>query len=167
VLVAGGGSDEPEGATTQAEAPPRTTGRRVVNGSIGATIARPAGWRARSGGRSIDLRDAEGATALSVSLPAGTDRSAAVLAAAVDGVKRSYEDVEVDSGGGKELGGLPAVSAVVHARNRNGVELDLLLSAVQGRKRSWLVQVVSGADRRGGRGLVEAQVALGTLVLRG
>jgi hypothetical protein len=167
VVIAGDGSKgEPDAGTAPTAAAPQTSGRRVENRAIGASIARPTRWTVRNG-KAIELRDPDGATAVSVSSPARTDRSAAVLRAAVEGVRADYEDVQVTAGPAKRVGGQPAVSAVVNATDPGGTRINVLLSAAQGRRRAWLVQVVSGPDRRGGRGLVEAQVALGTLVLRG
>lgn len=170
VVVAAGGSDDggddPAGTAAQ-EAPPQTQGARIANATIGAAIARPRGWTGRSAGRGIDLRDPSGATAVSVSAPRGTDRSAAVLEAALAGVRERYPGAEVARAPAKRVAGLPSVSAVAHAQDGRGAKLDVLLSAVQGKRRVWLVQVASGRDPRRGRGLVEAQVALGSLILRG
>jgi hypothetical protein len=167
IVIAGGGSGGSDSKTTPVAPLPETAGPRIENHAIGATIARPRRWTARTARNAIELRDPDGATAVSVSLPPRTDRSAAVLRAAVEGVRANYNDVRVRPGPAKEVGGRPAVSAVVSAKTRGGASINVLLSAVQGRSRAWLVQVVSGRDRRGGRGLVEAQLALGTLALRG
>jgi hypothetical protein len=165
ILLAGGGSNDSKPDLTKVAGAP-IAGRRVVNGAIGAAISRPRGWTARSEGRAIELRSGDHATAVSISLPAGTKNANAVLSAAVDGVGRSYKKVQVARGGSRRLGGFPAPTAVVHATDPRGVRLGILLSAPQGRLKAWLVQVVTGPDRRGGRGLVEAQTALGTLDLK-
>ena len=165
-VFAGGGSDDSGGDTTPAAPAPETAGRRIQNKAIGAAISRPRRWTVRSEARAIELRAPDGATAVSVSLPARTDRSAAVLRAAIEGVRANYERVRGPARAGEAGGGKPAVSAVVSATTRGGDPINVLLSSAQGRSRAWLVQVVSGRDRRGGRGLVEAQVALGSLALR-
>lgn len=168
VLVAGGGgSDGDSAATDPVPIPPApAAGRRVSNGRIGAGIARPRGWRARRDSRSIELRSGDRGTGISIVLPPRARRSAAVLRSAVAAIRKEYRAVQVGSGDGRRVAGLPAVSAVVRATNRRGGRLSFLISAVQGGRRAWLVQVVSGSSR-GGAGLVEAQTALNSLRLRG
>jgi hypothetical protein len=140
-------------------------GSVVVNRAIGARIRKPRGWVRERRRRSIVFRSPDSTTIMSVSLPPGGDRSRAVLGTAVDAIRNGYRRVRVRRIGGK-VAGLPAVSRVVSATNKRRVPLNILVAGVQGRRRAWLVQVFSGPGARVKR-LPEAQVALGTLRLRG
>lgn len=140
-------------------------GSVVVNRTIGARIRMPRGWLSERRRRAIVLRSPDSTTIMSISLPPGGDSSRAVLGTAVDAIHQGYRQVRVRRLGGK-VAGLPAVSRVVSATNRKKVRLNILVSGVQGRRRAWLVEVFSGPGARAER-LPEAQVALGTLRLRG
>jgi hypothetical protein len=140
-------------------------GSVVVNRAIGARIRMPRGWLRERHRRAIVLRSPDSTTIMSISEPPGADSSRAVLGAAVDAIRRGYRRVRVRRIGGK-VAGLPAVNRVVSATNKRGIRLNILVSAAQGRRRAWLIEVFSGPGARGER-LPEAQVSLGTLRLRG
>lgn len=146
-------------------APIPRAGSVVVDRAIGVRIRMPRGWLRERRRHAVVFRSPDSTTIMSVSLPPGADRSRAVLGTAVDAIRRGYRRVRVRRIGGK-VAGLPAVSRVVSATNSKRVRLNILVAGVQGRRRAWLVQVFSGPGARGTR-LPEAQVALGTLRLRG
>lgn len=140
-------------------------GRLVVNRAIGARIHRPRGWTAKRADRAITLRSPDSTTIMSISQPPGATSNRAVLSSAVSVIEQSYRSVKARPIRGK-VAGHPTVSRVVSATNKRGVRLNILVSAPQGRNRAWLVEVFSGPGARAKR-LPEAQVALGTLRLRG
>jgi len=163
IALSGGGDEDPE---TQPAAP-EPAGPLARAPSIGASVRRPAGWRSRRGRRSLALRSPDRSTLISISLPPRARRSAAVLKDAAAAVRRGYGEARFQSGRGRRLAGLPTISAVASGENRSGVRVQILVAAVQGNRRAWLVQVFSAPGRDAGRRLVQAQVALGTLRLRG
>jgi hypothetical protein len=140
-------------------------GRVVANRSIGARIHMPIGWLDESGDRSIVLRSPDSTTVMSISLPPGAKDNRLLLHTSVGVISQQYTGVRVRRTSGK-VAGLPAVSRVVTATNKKGVRLTILVSAPRGRNRAWLVEVFSGPGAKAKR-LPEAQVALGTLRLRG
>ena len=160
--------DDDEGVdtdTTPLAASPRP-GRTVENSSIGATIQKPQRWSHRSAGHSLTLRSPDGAVVMAISLPSGTDRSAAVLQTGVAAIRRQYRDVRLLGSVGQRVADLPTNSVVAAATNSRGIRLRILTSAPQGRTRAWLVQVFS-AVRAKERRLAEAQVSIATLRLTG
>lgn len=170
IVVAVSGGSDGGGATATTPAPaqaPPAAGRRVTNGRLGASIRLPAGWRSQVSRAAIALRSGDRSTAIAVSRPGGAGRSAALLQAGVRDTRNGLRDATVEAGNGRQVAGLPTVSAVVRGTNARGSRVSVLVAAAQGRRRAWLVEVLSAADRRGGSGLVEAQVALGTLRLSG
>jgi hypothetical protein len=173
-LVVGlsGGDDEAEQAARDralgpprgTPAPPRAARGRRVRSAMGAAISRPRRWRAGASRTRIELRS-PGRTALLLVQSTAADVSGrAVLRAALVGVRRGYRDVRVVSTEDARVAGRPATSLVVDARNRRGTHLRILVSAVQGRRRAWLVEVFAAA---GTRALVDAQLALNSLRLSG
>ena len=134
--------------------------------AIGASLRRPPGWRVRRTRRSLTLRSPDRSVLISVSLPPRAGRSAAVLRDAAAAARRAY-GAKLQPGRGRTLAGLPTVTAVASGANRSGTAVQILIAAVQGNRRAWLVQVFSAPGRDAGRRLVQAQVALGTLRLRG
>ena len=166
VRVLGGGDDEAEVADTTPFAPAPQTRGMLRHKAIGATIRAPRRWRHTRAGRSLALRSPDGSVLVSVSLPRGTDRSAAVLQTGVGAIRRQYRQVEVVGNVRRRVAGLPANSVVTAATNSRGVRLRILTSAAQGRRRAWLVQVFAATRAKTTR-VAEAQVALGSLRLRG
>ena len=157
------GSDDDDSKDSAPKAP--RAGRVVANHAIGARIRKPRGWAAKRGDRSITLRSPDSTTIMSISQPPGGVTNRAVLRDAVTVIEQSYRGVKARPLRGK-VAGHRTVSRVVSATNKRGVRLNILVSAPQGRKRAWLVEVFSGPGARAKR-LPEAQVALGTLRLRG
>ena len=163
-LVSGGDSED--GAPQTATAPQRPAvdaARRTTNAAIGASIARPAGWRASSDGDALVIRSPDRTAVLGVSERDGGTASA-LLRTGVDAARRSYTNVRPLPGGGGRVAGRRAVSVVLEGVNRRDVRVRILLAGVQGRGKAWLVEVLATV---GTRRLAEAQLALGTLTLSG
>lgn len=164
-IATGGDDDEVDADTSPLAASPRP-GRLVEHSAIGARIRKPRRWTHRREGRSITLRSPDGTVIMSVSLPPGTDRSAAVLDTGVAAIREQYSRVRVVGADTRRVANLPAQSVVTSATNSRGTQLRVLTSAAQGRTRAWLVQIFSAAGTKERR-LAEAQVAIGTLRLTG
>lgn len=161
----GGDEDEGDADTSPLPAPPRA-GEVIRQPAIGATIRKPRRWSHSRADRSITLRGPDRTVIMSVSLPPGADRSAAVLQSGVAELRRQYRGVRVVGADRRRVGGLPTNSVVTAATNARGTKLRILTSAPQGRRRAWLVQIFSAAGTKPRR-LAEAQVAIGTLRLTG
>jgi hypothetical protein len=156
-----------EGGPAQGDLAVPAAGELTRAPAIGVALRGPDGWGKQRGRRSLRFRSPDRSTLLSVSLPPRARRSAALLRDARAALKRGYRDVRLGRSAGRTLAGLPAVSAAASATTGSGDRVQILLAAVQGRRRAWLVQVFSAPGRQAGRRLVEAQVALGTIRLRG
>lgn len=164
--LAGGKSDEDSDAAQAPLPPPPRAGEEVVYEEIGVRVNRPPGWTVSRGGRTLAFRSLDRTAALSISSPPGRRSSAQVLRSALREIRDSYTDVTARPSDGRRVSGLPTSGVVVSARNRRGVPVRILVAAAQGRRRAWLVQVAAASDGSTAR-LVEAQVALGSLTLRG
>ncbi len=165
LLVTGGEDDGADADTSPLPLAPRAGGT-IEQSAIGAKIRKPRRWTHHRGARSLTLRSPDRAVIMSVSLPPGTDRSAALLQTAVAALRRQYRAVRVIGTDVRRVAGLPTSSIVTSANNMRGVSLRILTSAAQGRRRAWLVQVFAAAGGNPKR-LAEAQVAIGTLRLTG
>ena len=161
-----GDDDDAEVADTSPLPAPPAAGGVIRERAIGATIRKPRRWSHTRGSRSLTLHSPDRTVLLSISLPPGSDRSAAVLQSGVRALRAQYRGVRVAAADRRQLAGLPTTSVVTSATNFRGAKLRILTSAPQGRKRAWLVQIFTAA-RAKPRRLAEAQVALGTLRLRG
>lgn len=162
----GGDDDEDVPVDTTPLGTTPQPGRTVGHSAIGASIRKPRRWEHRVSGPAITLRSPDKTVLVSISLPRGTDRSAAVLSTGVAAVRRQYRDVRVIGTDPRRVANLPANSVITSAVNSRGTKLRILTSAAQGRTRAWLVQVFS-AEGTKERRLAEAQVAIGTLRLTG
>lgn len=165
-VLAGGGEGDREPAALPLPAAPQG-GAEVALEQIGVTLRRPPGWSLSRGGRELVFRSRDRAAVLSISSPPqAPSTAAALLKSALRAIGRSYSDVTARPGDGRRVAGLPTSGVVVSARNRRGVRLRVLVAAVQGRRRAWLVQVFATGGSSTAR-LVEAQVALQSLRLEG
>jgi hypothetical protein len=165
LVLSGGGDDEPEQNATPPAAVPRLA-RQITVRKVGIRVGRPRGWSTSRDRRGVRLRSADRSTLVAITAPAGARDDARVLKAALRAVRRGYRDVRIISSSTTTVGGRPAASAVVSARNRKGTRLSILAAGAQGRRRAWLVEVFAAAGGSTSR-LVEGQVALRSLRLSG
>jgi hypothetical protein len=164
---AGGKSDRDSPQPSALSAPPPQGGKEVVHRETGVTLDRPPGWSVSRTESALVFRSRDRSAVLSIFSPSRAPRgAAAVLQSGLREIRSSYSDIEARPGDGRRVAGLPTSAVVVSARNRRGVPVRILVAAAQGRRRAWLVQVFTGAEGSTAR-LVEAQVALGSLMLEG
>ena len=165
VLV--GGESDRHRASPRLPAPPRG-GAEATYKEIGVKLSGPPGWSLSRGGRALVFRSRDRAAVLSISSPPreSTTTAVNVLQSALRAIRRSYTDVSARPGDGRRVAGLPTSGVVVSARNRRGARVRALVTAAQGRRRAWVVQVFATAGSSTAR-LVEAQVALESLRLDG
>ena len=160
-----GDDDGVDADTTPLGVTPRP-GRMVEHSGIGARIRKPRRWAHQRQARLLTLRSPDRTVVMRVSLPRGTDRSAAILESGVSAIRQNYRRVRVLGADTRRVANLPTNSLVTSATNSRGTKLRILTSAPQGRTRAWLVQIFS-AEGTKERRLAEAQVAIGTLRLTG
>lgn len=165
VLV--GGESDRHRASPRLPAPPRG-GAEATYKEIGVKLSGPPGWSLSRGGRALVFRSRDRAAVLSIYSPPreSTTTAVTVLQSALRAIRRSYTDVSARPGDGRRVAGLPTSGVVVSARNRRGARVRALVTAAQGRRRAWVVQVFATAGSSTAR-LVEAQVALESLRLDG
>jgi len=111
------------------------------------------------------MRSPDSAMAIAVVAPPQAPGNARLLRSAASELRRRYRVERAGPGDGRKLAGLPTSSIVVTARSRR-TRLRVLVAAVQGRRRAWLVEVFFSAGAPTAR-LAEGQVALNSLRLRG
>lgn len=159
----GGGGQPAAPAPPPRQRPPEAAG--VFNDpEVGVVATRPKGWSARRRRGAVRLRSGDRAVLVAISSPAPARRYESVLATALDAIRREYADVTVSGGDGRALAGRPTVSAVVSATSSRGTALRVLVAAVRGRSRAYLVEVFAARDVRERR-LAEAQTVIGSLQL--
>ena len=112
------------------------------------------------------MRSSDARALLVVTVPPGATNASRLLSEVVAAVRRGYRGVRGTTGAREQIGGRPARSAVLTGRNRRGATLRILLSAVKGRRRTYLVEVFTAQSAPPAR-LVEARLALDSLRLRG
>ncbi len=89
-----------------------------------------------------------------------------LLKPAVDTIRKAYTSVSVKHALGSTLGGVPARSVVLYARNKRGVPIRILVAAAQGRHTAWVLEAFT-AQKAPQRALVEAQQIILSLHLAG
>jgi hypothetical protein len=154
--------DDGPGTATGPETP--ALNPTVVARELGAQYRVPEGWRALAKPGLILLDAPDRTTRLAISAPDRAGASKRVLSEALATTRTGYEDVSIDRGYGKDVGGLPAKGAVAHVLNRSGTRLDILIAVMEGEKFTYLVQVFT-AEGAPPQRLAEAQAALNQLHL--
>ena len=161
------GSEGGAGREPGAPPPPPRAGRTASVPAVGISARPPLGWSASRSSRALTMRSPGRAMAIAVVAPRGATGSARLLRSAASELRRRYRVERAGPGDGQKLAGLPTSSIVVTARSRRTrVRLRVLVAAVQGRRRAWLVEVFFSAGAPTAR-LAEGQVALNSLRLRG
>jgi hypothetical protein len=163
-LVIRGSDDEAEPASsTVAENPPLNP--EVSDHRLDADYSVPKRWRLNRKASALTLSSPDKTVRIGISAPGPAEDAGQVLDEAVISLRASYESVEVSPGSGRRVGGLPAKGAVVSARGDN-VNLRILVAAMEGEKRAYLVEVFTAASAPASS-VAEAQLFLDSLRLRG
>jgi hypothetical protein len=101
---------------------------------------------------------------MAIAAPAPVSATGDILDDALASTRRSYKRVDVNPGFGRRVGGLRARGAVVSATNKAGTELRILIAAMKGEKRAYLVEVFTAASATPER-VAAAQAVLNELRL--
>jgi hypothetical protein len=136
-----------------------------ANPPMGASGALAAGWTAVKGTGILRLSDPSRKAIILIAAVAQAPR-AQLLKDALASLRGTYRQLSIKQGNGTKLGGRPASSLVVYARNQRRVQIRILLAVASGLKHAYVVEAVT-ARSAPLRTLVETQEALTALQLRG
>jgi hypothetical protein len=157
------GDAAPAAATTPLAEPQLGGGQRDSGLELDYRI--PEGWSEHKKESAIRLASADHAVQIVIAAPADASQAPGVLDDALSAIRSGYDDVEISRGSGKEIGGLEAKGAVVHATTPD-VGLRILVAVAAGKQRAYLVEVFT-ADDVNADDLGSAQAALNSLRLNG
>lgn len=156
--------DKPASVRPTADAPRLSAGVKDPGLKVGYRV--PKGWKEKKAASAIQLTSNDRSVLVAIAAPAGASERDRVLEDSLASIRTGYNGVEIHPGSGKKVGGLDAKGAVVVARTKEGGKLRILVAAMKGRKRTYLVEVFTAAGAEPER-IAEAQVALNSLRLRG
>jgi hypothetical protein len=163
LIIRGGDDDESAAEPSLEEQLPLNPG--VKDDKLKASYQVPKGWKQETKNGVLTLRSDDRSVRIGLAAPAAADEADQVLADTLATLKGSYESVEVNPGSGKEIGGLRARGAVVHAEG-DKIDLNILVSVMSGKDRSYLVEVFTPAGAPG-KAVAQAQQFLNSLKLKG
>jgi hypothetical protein len=119
---------------------------RRVDGRLGVSYRFPRPWQRERAEGVLRLRSPEGRALVAISAPAPAAEAEGVLDEALRATRRGYEDVRMERGTGRTIGGLPARGAVATAAGEGGQELRILIAVAAGSELSHLLQVFARSD---------------------
>lgn len=137
-----GGDDVP--APTEAPIPPLTD--VFIDERIGVTVRFPEDWSARRQDDAVRVRHEDRSALVSVAAPAPADEARQLLTAAVGGVAGDFEEVERLGTQDIALGGYAGRARLLTGTNEEGAAVRVLLAALEGERRAYLVTTFSAAD---------------------
>jgi len=163
-LLISGGDDEGDSAVgTRAEP---ELGPAVRDRGLRAGYELPKGWRRERSDGTLRLQARDGSVLVAVAAPAPAGRATEVRDDLLGSIRSTYEDVDVNRGRGRQVGGLDAMGAVVSARQPDGDPIRILVAVASGDERTYVVQVFTAPSAKPNR-LRQAQALLNSLRLRG
>jgi hypothetical protein len=164
LIASSGGDDEPASVPGIDEQLPLNPA--VNDKHLDAAYSVPEGWSLKeSDAGTLKLHSEDGSVQVGISSPGPAKDSAEILQAALASIRGRYQQVEVQRGSGKHVGGVPTKGAVVRARS-DDVELGILVAVATGDKRAYLVEVFTNAEAPA-RPIAEAQRLLDSLRFKG
>lgn len=165
LITTGSSNPAPSRLPPPAKLPPLQLA--FANGGIGLTGRLPRDWTAVRGTGFVQLASKRrDATIEIVARPVFPGFKPKLLGPAVAAIRRSYRSVTVKHALGSTLGGLPARSVVLYARNKAGVPIRVLVAAAQGRRRAWVLEAFT-AQEATQQALIQAQQIVLSLHLVG
>jgi len=162
LLLGGSDESEPEAITrAEPELDPAVRDR-----GLRARYELPKGWRRERSDRTLRLQARDGSILVAVAAPAPAGRATEVRDDLLASIRSTYEDVDVNRGRGRQVGGLDAKGAVVSARQPDGDPIRILVAVATGDERTYVVEVFTAPSAKPNR-LRQAQALLNSLRLRG
>lgn len=165
IMIRGGdGASEP----TITPATPPQVGEIEFERDIGVELRLPDDWERERRNGAVVFRSDNNRVLIAISVPGPARDVGLIHQQAIDSLNESYDAVQVvDRINDKELGGRPAQSAVISARNpEKKSELGILVATAKGENLAYLVQVFAAAPNPG-EALAEGQALLNGLRLVG
>ena len=162
LLIRGGDDDEPEAPVTTPATESPAVGPAQRDRGIGVRYQVADGWREQKKASAIRLRSRGSDVQIVIASPAPANESEGVLDQALAALRDGYEDVDLNPGSGRTLGGMKAKGAVGAVRTRGGARLRVLVAVTEGERRAYLVEVFTASDAPPDR-IREAQVTLNSL----
>lgn len=162
ITATGGGGSKPP---PPARLPPLV--RTFANVSIGVTGGLPADWSAVRGPGFVQLSSHDGKAIIEIaaqSITAGSNPP--LLRTALASIRKTYGASTVKHAIGARLGGLPARSVVVYARNRHHVPIRVLVAAALARRLAYVLEAFTSRSATV-HDLTESQQIVFDLRLRG
>ena len=147
---------------------PPAIGGLEFDRTVGVELRLPEGWSREREESFVVFRSDDQHVLVSISVPGPAGDAGEIHEQAIDTIEQTHDAVEiVERANGQRLGGRPAQTAVVAARNReNQNELRILIATAKGEDLAYLVQVFAAAPNSG-QALAEAQALLNDLRLVG
>ena len=124
----------------------------------------PAAWDRRERDGAVAFRSPNAKMVISISTPAPARDADELRKGAISSIEEEYRKAKIQHGKGRTIGGLPAKGAVINARQRSGDPARILVAVARGRKRSYLLQVVSAPGTPSDT-LIDGQLILSSIRL--
>lgn len=157
-----GGGDDP----VQSELERKVAGltESLEDPKTGISARWPEAWEQQKRDGAFVFRSPDRRLAISISTPAPARDADDLRKGVISTIEEEYRKATVRHGKGRTIGGLPAKGAVIEARRRSGDRLRILVAVAKGRKRAYLLEVLTAPETRSDT-LVDGQLILSSVQL--
>lgn len=174
VLITTGSASSRRAPSSAAALPhPRAAARalpalaqRVADPAIGLSGEIPSDWTAAHGQGFVRMAIHDGASQVVVAGLSNHSGTHELMLSALRSIAKSYSGINVKLGTETKLGGLPANSRVVYARNQHGVPVRILVAGAAGRQIGYVLEAFT-AEKASSHDLTETQEIVQSLQLTG
>jgi hypothetical protein len=146
LLIAGDGDGEGDSVSPRtadvSELQNRFLDRTVVNADKGITVRRPASWKATKERGVTNIQSKDRCLVMQLSAPVPAGRAKALRKDGITVLRDQYRNAKVQPLTRSQIGGVPTTSNTINFTDRNGNDIQVLLSVGTGSKNAYLTQVV-------------------------